>query len=536
MDELLRIVNGVNSVVWGTPLLLLIISVGVYYTVTLRFFQFTKLPLWLSNTLFALFRNENVRKSESSHSFSQFQAMATSLAATVGTGNIAGVATAISTGGPGSVFWMWFCSTFSMMTSYAENTLGVHYRRKDENGEWLGGPMYYLRDGVGKREGGVLAAAFSLFTLFASFGIGNMAQSNSISVSLSSSLGFSKVAIGIAAAGLTLFVLCGGSSRIGKFTERLVPFMAAFYIGASLVIVAVNFFELPSVFGVIFKNAFSFKAAAGGVGAATVKKAISVGFKRGVFSNEAGLGSTVIVGSCSDVKESAVQGMWGIFQVFVDTLIICSVTALVLLCVSVKTVSFGEAVEKIDAGVQYVSILPGEENEVKLCGASENRVLSFDNGSLFSLDETTFVNVMALSKENGVLKLEKVEGSSLVTLAFGCVFGKWADIILSVSITMFAFSTIVGWSFYGERSVRFLFGGKGKGIYKVLFSVFVFFGAVIKLDLVWGVSDVFNALMAVPNLVGVFLLSKDVKKLTKAYLSERSVRSFKKPSLSVLNR
>lgn len=527
MEKLSAAVESANSFVWGIPTLVFIVAVGIYYTVLLRFFQLSKLPLWLSNTLFAIFLKKEIRKKSEKNLFTQFQAMATSLAATVGTGNIAGVGTAISAGGPGAVFWMWFCSLFSMMTSYAENSLGIFYRRKDQNDEWLGGPMYYLKDGfskgaVSKKIGSTLAFLFSVFTLFASFGIGNMTQSNSISVALSSSLGISKAAVGIVVFSLTLFVVFGGFERIGAFTEKLVPFMALFYIAASLFIVFSNVHEIPHVFSAIFKSAFSPEAAAGGFSGAAIKKAVSVGFRRGVFSNEAGLGSTVMVGSSSNVKEPAVQGMWGIFQVFVDTLVICSMTAFVLLSVSVKTVPLSKAICSSNGKTQYVSLDSSQSGKtVRLCGTKENRVLAFENGRVIQKDETTFANVMALRVANGKAVLEKIEGSSLVSLAFYSVFGKQADIILSLSVTLFAFSTIIGWSFYGEKSVRFLFGKRWRKIYLALFSALTFIGAVSKLDLVWSVSDFFNGLMAIPNLIGVIFLSGDVFKLTKNYLARR---------------
>lgn len=526
METFAGLVEKISSFIWGTPTLVLIIAVGIYYTASLKFFQFSKLPLWLSNTLFAIFRQKKELKSGEKNSFSQFQAMATSLAATVGTGNIAGVGTAISAGGPGAVFWMWFCSLFSMMTSYAENSLGIYYREKDKNGEWLGGPMYYLKNGLSKKRffkngGTFLAAAFSFFTLFASFGIGNMTQSNSISAALSSSFNLSNAAIGIVVAALTLFVILGGSSRIGALTERLVPFMAIFYITASLLIVAINFREAGNIFSSIFKSAFSIESAAGGFCGAAVKKAVSVGFRRGVFSNEAGLGSTVMVGSSSSVSEPAVQGMWGIFQVFVDTVVICSVTAFVLLSVSVSTVPLSKAMTDTGERTLYISLSSQESEKTKLCGTKENRILSFKNGAFFEEEETTFTNVMAFQKNGSEVSLKKVEGAALVSLAFYSVFGKWADIILAVSVTLFAFSTIIGWSFYGEKSVGYLFGGKGKTAYRVLFAVLTFVGAVTKLDVVWNISDIFNGLMAIPNLIGVILLSGDVLKITENYLKRR---------------
>ena len=522
MNELFAATEKISSAVWGTPTLILIISVGIYYTVRLRFFQISKLPLWLSKTFFALFKEKGTRKNGEKNSFSQLQAAATSLAATVGTGNIAGVGTAISAGGPGAVFWMWFCSVFSMMTSYAENSLGILYRKKGDNGEWLGGPMYYLKDGLAKKIGSPLAFLFSFFTLFASFGIGNMTQSNSISISLHSSLGVSKAAVGIILSAITLFVILGGSSRIGALTEKLVPFMALFYIGASFFVILFNFSKLGGVFSEIFKSAFSFEAAVGGISGAAIKKAISVGFRRGVFSNEAGLGSTVMVGSSSSVTEPAVQGMWGIFQVFADTLVICSVTAFVLLCVSVNTVPLNAAINAKGGETELVSLSsPESGGEVRLCETKENLLFSVENGEIKKSGETTFVNVVYLKKSGNEISVEKVEGSSLVSLAFFSVFGKWADIILSVCVTLFAFSTIIGWSFYGEKSIGFLFGGKGKTLYRIFFSLLTFLGAVTKLDLVWNISDVFNGLMAIPNLIGVIFLSKDVLKITENYLQRR---------------
>ncbi len=534
---MLKFIEKLNSLVWGTPTLALIISVGIYYTVRLKFFQFSKLGLWLSNTLFAIFREKDVISGRGKDGFSQFQAMATSLAATVGTGNIAGVASAITIGGPGAVFWMWFCSIFSMMTSYAENSLGIYYRTQNENGRKTGGPMYYLKDGFKKSRffskfGKTLAVLFSVFTLFASFGIGNMTQSNSISLSLYSSFGVSKFVAGAVTAVLTLFVILGGSGRIGKLTEKLVPFMALFYIGASLCIIIFNFNKIPSVFCVIFKSAFYPSAALGGFSGAALKKCISTGFRRGVFSNEAGLGSSVMVGSSSNVREPAVQGMWGIFQVFADTVVICSITALVLLCVSVKTVPIGTALQRNES-IQYVSLISGKGETTPLCDSRERPLFNITpDGRITESEEKTYINVMALKKTENGFSLEKIEGASLVSLAFGSVFGKWADVILSIAITLFAFSTIIGWSFYGERSLEFLTEGRGITLYRIFFAALTFLGAVSKLSVVWSISDIFNALMAIPNLIGVILLSGDVIKITQNYLGRKKEKELS-PLLNV---
>lgn len=524
-----ELVEKINSAVWGAPTLILIVSVGVYYTVRLKFFQFSRLPLWLSNTLFALFKKDGVTKKDGKNSLSQFQALSTSLAATIGTGNIAGVAAAIASGGPGAVFWMWLCSLFSMMTSYAENALGIFFRESDENGAPVGGPMYYLKNGLsksrlGRKTGVVLASAFSFFTLLASFGIGNMTQSNSISGALFSSLGVSKIAVGLVTALLTLLVISGGASRIGSLTEKLVPFMALFYLSASFCIIFSNIKSAPDVFSCIFKSAFSLESALGGVGGAAIKRAISVGFRRGVFSNEAGLGSTVMVGASSSVKEPAVQGMWGIFQVFVDTTVICTVTAFVLLSTSVTAVPLDFALGNPTGETRYILLTDDKtETRVPISDSRENQLLELgENGEIRRGRETTFTNVMALRPtDSGGFSLEKIEGSSLVLLSFRSFFGKWADVILSVAVTLFAFSTIVGWSFYGSISGRFLFGEKFLKIYKPFFCALTFIGAISKLDVIWNISDIFNGLMAVPNLVGVIFLSGDVLKVTESYLKRK---------------
>lgn len=530
MEKVLAVFEKIASAVWGLPTILLLVAVGIFYTVKLRFFQFSHLRLWLSNTLFAICKKGSVRDKNSRNTLSQFQAMSTTLAATIGTGNIAGVAAAIATGGPGAVFWMWLCSLISMMTSYAENLLGIFYRFKGADGEWCGGPMYYIKDGLSKSRftsklGTALAYAFSFFTLLASFGIGNMSQSNSISVVFSSSMNVSPYITGAIIAVVTLIAIGGGVSRIGAITEKLVPFMALFYISASLFIVFSNAKSAPLVFSSIFTNAFSFRSAAGGIGGAVIGKCISVGFKRGVFSNEAGLGSTVLVGSSSSVKEPAVQGMWGIFQVFVDTTVICTITAFVLLSTSVNAVPLKTALENLTESPQYIMLDETKDRAlaVPLSDTHENAVytLTSDN-KIVKGDKLTYVNIMSVrgSKNGSVpsIILEEVEGAALVTLAFNSVFGKWADIILTISVALFAFSTIIGWSFYGMKSIDFIFGKDKRKPYIIIFSLLGFFGAVARLDLVWCISDIFNGLMAIPNLFGVVLLSKDVVNVTSNYL------------------
>ena len=530
MEKVLAFFEKIASAVWGLPTILLLVAVGIFYTVKLRFFQFSHVKLWLSNTLFAIFKKGGVRDKKSQSTLSQFQAMSTTLAATIGTGNIAGVAAAIAAGGPGAVFWMWLCSLISMMTSYAENLLGIFYRFKGADGEWCGGPMYYIRDGLSKSRftsklGNVLAYAFSFFTLLASFGIGNMSQSNSISVVFSSSMNISPHITGAIVALSTLIAIGGGVSRIGAIAEKLVPFMALFYISASLYIIFSNAKSTPLVFSSIFSNAFSIRSAAGGIGGAIIGKCISVGFKRGVFSNEAGLGSTVLVGSSSNVKEPAVQGMWGIFQVFVDTTVICTITAFVLLSTSVNAVPLKTALENLTENPQYIMLDETKDHalSVPLSDTHENAVYTLNSDNkIVRGNKLTYINIMSVrSSKNGsapAIVLEEVEGAALVTLAFNSVFGKWADIILTISVALFAFSTIIGWSFYGMKSIDFIFGKGKRKPYIIVFSLLGFFGAVAKLDLVWCISDIFNGLMAIPNLFGVVLLSKDVVSVTSNYL------------------
>lgn len=458
--EIIKAVNdAVNSVVWGVPMLILIIGTGIYLSCRLGFFQLTRFKYVLSSTIFSTFKNKKGKESKDKKSISQFQAMSTALAATIGTGNIAGVATALTIGGPGAVFWMWVSAFFGMMTSFSENILGVYYRKKNKDGEWAGGAMYYISEGLKKNKfaksfAKPLSLLFALFCVLASFGIGNMSQVNAIAVSLNSAFNIPPLVVGIALAVLIGFILIGGVKRIGAVAEKIVPFMAMIYIILTLSVVVINIDKVPQVFVSIFKNAFGFSAIGGGISGAIVKNAVTLGFKRGVFSNEAGLGSAVIVNSVSDVKEPVQQGMWGVFEVFFDTIVVCTLTAFTVL-------------------------------------------------------------------STGVLETSKAEGSALVSEAFASVFGQYAGMILSVSITLFAFTTILGWSFYGSKSLEYLFGTKATVVYKIIFSLFLIIGATMNLTLVWEISDTLNALMAIPNLIGVLLLSGDVVRITKNYKSRK---------------
>lgn len=469
--EIVKSINdSINSVVWGVPMLVLIIGTGIYFSCRLGFFQVFRFRHVLQKTIFSALGKKKSGKSREEKAISQFQAMSTALAATIGTGNIAGVATALAIGGPGAVFWMWVSAFFGMMTSFAENVLGVYYRKKNKDGEWAGGAMYYISEGLKDRKfakyfAKPLSVLFAVFCALASFGIGNMSQVNAIAVSLENSFNIPPLAIGIAIAVIVGFILLGGVKRIGAVAEKIVPFMAIIYIVLTLSVVIINVESIPSVFASIFKNAFGITAVGGGISGAIVKNAITMGFKRGVFSNEAGLGSAVIVNSVSDVKEPVTQGMWGIFEVFFDTIVVCTLTAFTVL-------------------------------------------------------------------STGVLETSKLEGSALVGEAFAGVFGNVAGMILAFSITLFAFTTILGWSFYGTKSVEYLFGKKATVIYKVLFSLFIVAGATMNLSLVWEISDTLNALMAIPNLIGVLLLSGQVVKITRNYIDRKIKNKKSSPMLS----
>lgn len=446
-------ISNVNSriqdFVWGPVMLAFFLFVGILFTLRTHFFQLTHLKLWIRTTIVAVFKNRSVRKTKDKKSISQFQALSTALAATIGTGSIVGVATAIVSGGPGAVFWMWVSSFFGMMTCYAENTLGIKYRYKNEKGDWMGGAMVYMERGLGQRW---LAVIFSIFCILASFGIGNMSQANSIASSLENSFHVSPITTGIIISILVGLVIIGGIKRIAGVAEKIVPLMALLYIGGGIIVILVNAKGVPSSFELIFRGAFHLKSAAGGFIGYGVAQAVRYGVARGVFSNEAGLGSAVIIHSASDVKEPVVQGMWGIFEVFVDTLLVCTVTALCIL----------------SSGVWH------------------------PNGTL--------------------------NGAALSSAAFTTVFGGFGGIFVSVSIILFAFSTLIGWSYYGERGVEYLFGIKAIGIYKALFVIVVAIGCVADLELVWNISDTFNGLMAVPNLIAITLLSPQVVAMTKDFL------------------
>ncbi len=535
IEAVTNINSAINGVVWGIPMLVLIIATGIYMTVRTKFFQVTKIKHVFDNTLFAIFKKKDVTASKEKKAISQFQALTTALAATIGTGNIAGVATAITIGGPGAVFWMWVSAFFGMMTAYSENVLGIYYRKKNKDGEWSGGAMYYLRDGLNNKIGHILAGLFALFCVLASFGIGNMTQVNSIASALYDTFNLPVLVTGIVLAVITALVVVGGIKRIGKVTSILVPFMAVAYIIGAVIIVIMNIQNVPSVFVSIFKGAFGFKAVAGGIVGAAIKQAITMGFKRGVFSNEAGLGSSVMANCASDVKEPVVQGMWGIFEVFADTIVVCTLTALVILSSGVV-----KPLDITTENIGIITVTDAKIDEVNLYDCEVEKVYYADT-LIDSLDPDTQVLVALDENDNllGVLNTDtdvivslddkpnsetygmQLEGVPFVSTAFSHGFGSFAGVFVAIAITFFAFSTVLGWSFYGTKAFEFLFGTKATIIYKVLFVLFVAVGATMSLELAWDISDTLNGLMALPNLIGVLALSGTVLAITRNYLKRK---------------
>ena len=465
-----EIVSWLNGIAWGPWMLLLLVGTGVYLSCRVGFLQFRKFGYAMKNTIGKVFQKSEAGEGE----VTPFQAVSTALAATVGTGNIAGVTGAICVGGPGAVFWMWVSALFGMVTKYAEVVLAVRYRERNAQGDWVGGPMYYIRNGLGKGWNW-LACVFCVLGALAAFGIGNMTQVNTIASSINTAIDsfggstaaytvelfgqtvpISSVMTGCVIAMIVGMVLFGGIKRIGAVAEKMVPVMAAIYIVASLIVVGGNIGSLGTVFGMIFKGAFSAEAALGGAFGITIMTTIQKGVGRGVFSNEAGLGSAPMAHAASSEKDPVKQGLYGIFEVFMDTIVICTLTALTLLCCAGDKIVWGESA-----------------------------------------------------------------GAELIAASFSSIFGaQMGSMLVAVGITLFALSTILSWSLYGSRCFEFLTGGKGVRAYQILFVIVVVIGATLKLDLVWNIADTLNGFMAVPNLVALLGLSPVVVKLTKAYFSK----------------
>ena len=460
MLETITAVNqAVNSFIWGIPAMVCIIGVGLLLSVRTGFLQLRKFPYAIKTIIGRIFR----KKDASDGAMTPFQAVCTALAATVGTGNIAGVAGAIAIGGPGAVFWMWCSALLGMCTKFAEVTLAVHFRERNKNGELVGGPMYYIKNGLGSRWQ-FLAVLYSLFGVLTVFGTGNATQVNTIVTAIDSALlatgsGLNGILptlnliVGVVVAMMVAMVLLGGVKRIGSVTEKLVPFMALFYIVLALGVVALNYRRFPAVLASIVGGAFDPQAVTGGA-IGSVFLSMQKGVSRGIFSNEAGLGTGSIAHACADTHKPVKQGMFGIFEVFADTIVICTLTAMVILCSGVP-VGYGSAA-----------------------------------------------------------------GAELTISGFTATYGGWSSVFTAVALCCFAFSTIIGWGLYGSRCIEFLFHtDKVVGPFLVVYSFVSILGATVDLGLLWSIADTFNGLMSIPNLIALLLLSGTVAKLTKEFFA-----------------
>lgn len=451
-----RINTAVNGFVWGLPAIVCIIGVGLLLSLRTGFVQLRRFGYAVRHIFGKIFGGSKAGDGM----ITPFQAVCTALAGTVGTGNIAGVAGAIAIGGPGAVFWMWVSAFLGMCTKFAEVTLAVHFREYNRRGEVVGGPMYYIKNGLG-RGWQWLAVLFAAFGVLAVFGTGNATQANTIVSAVDTALisyglisaestATVNLILGIVIAALVGLVLFGGVKRIGRVTEKLVPFMVLLYIVLGVGVLVINWRSIPGVFGAIFYGAFNPAAVTGGVvGSAFL--CLQKGVARGIFSNEAGLGTGSIAHACADVNQAVQQGLFGIFEVFADTIVICTLTALVILC-SGAPVIYGEAA-----------------------------------------------------------------GADLTISGFTTVYGSWVSVALAVAMCCFAFSTIIGWGLYGSRCVEFLFSEKAIRPFMALYVLVAIPGATVDLGLLWGIAETFNGLMAIPNLIALFLLSGTVVKLTRDY-------------------
>lgn len=471
MDSILNFFTGtLNTVAWMYILLPCVAIGGIWFTIRNRAIQFGKLGYALKNTIGKAFKKDTAK----SGSVTPFQAVTTALAATVGTGNIIGTSQAIAMGGYGAIFWLWVAALLGMVIKYCEVTLSVQYREKNKNGDWVGGPMYYITKGMGK-SWKWLAVLFAAFAILASFGIGNLSQANSITSSINTAIvsfipkaanstQIINLIIGIILASICAVALVGGIKRIGKITERLIPFMSVFYIICALLVIILNIGNIGETFKNIFVGAFTPKAVCGAACGIAIKEALVWGLKRSAFSNEAGLGSAGIAHAAADTDSPVKQGLFGIFEVFADTLVICTLTGLAI-CMSGIDINFGTTVS-----------------------------------------------------------------SELITSAFATVFGtKFASLFVAIALFLFAFSTILGWSLYGTRCIEYLFGVKASKVYQVIFSVAIVIGATTSLEVVWNLADTFNGLMAIPNFIALFSLSGVVAKLTKEYFSKDKTQSSVSP-------
>ena len=463
VEFITKLNDTINGFVWGIPMMVLILGVGVYLTVRCGFPQFVHFGHIMKNTLGKAFEKTEAKKG----SVSPFKAMCTALAASIGTGNIAGVSGAIAIGGPGAIFWMWVSAILGMCTKFAEVTLAINYRERNKDGDWVGGPMYYITNGLGKNFKW-LACLFAGFGALAAFGIGNMTQINTIAGTINTAIsGFLPTTeseqkiiawfVAIICALICAFILLGGIQRLADVCSFLVPVMAVVYIVASLIVILVNIADLPVAISAIVVGAFNPSAVAGGLVGVGLKTALTKGVGRGIFSNEAGLGSAPIAHAAADVDHPVKQGIFGVFEVFMDTIVVCTMTSLVVL--------LGVGVQNIEYGTDI--------------------------------------------------------GANLTIKGFQSVFGgALPGVAVAICLTLFALSTVLAWALYGTRCMEYLFGYKAAKVYQVVFCIFACIAGTVKLDLAWAIADTLNGLMAIPNLVGLALLSPVVVKLTKDYFSK----------------
>ena len=462
LESIIKINQAVNGFIWGVPAMICIIGVGLLLSVRTRFIQVRKFGAALKNTIGKIFDKTQAKDG----SMSPFQAVCTALAGTVGTGNIAGVAGAIALGGPGAIFWMWCSAFLGMCTKFSEVTLAIHFREKNANGEYVGGPMYYIKNGLSKKWH-FLAVLYALFGVLTVFGTGNATQVNTIVSSIHSALHNlhiidgtvderANLIFGIFIAAFVAMVLLGGIQRIGQVSEKLVPFMAALYVILAIGVVILHISRVPAVFAMIFKSAFTPQAATGGI-IGSMFLSMKKGVSRGIFSNEAGLGTGSIAHACADTNNAVHQGMFGIFEVFMDTIVICTLTGLVIL-LGAPNIVYGQAA-----------------------------------------------------------------GAELTISGFTATYGGWVSIFTAVAMCCFAFSTIIGWGLYGSRCIEFLGGEKLVRPFLVAYSFVSIIGATINLGLLWDIADTFNGLMSIPNLIALLLLSGTVAQLTKEYFEKEKV-------------
>ena len=477
MDNLFQIIFGengiertINNLVWGIPAMVLILGTGIFLSVRCGFPQFAKFGHIIKNTLGKAFKKTEAKEG----TVSPFKAMCTALAASIGTGNIAGVSGAIALGGPGAVFWMWISALLGMCTKFAEVTLSVRYRQKNDKGEYVGGPMYYIQNGLGKNWRW-LAVIFAILGALASFGIGNLTQINTIAKTINTAIGgfvtvpentqtIISIIIGCICAVVAFIILVGGIQRIGDVCSLLVPFMAVVYVAASLIVILVNITHVPAAFAAIFRGAFAPEAVVGGAVGITIKTAMTKGVARGIFSNEAGLGSAPIAHAAADVEHPVKQGIYGVFEVFMDTIIVCTMTAMVILLgVGVQNIEFGKDI-----------------------------------------------------------------GATLTINGFMSVFGtKIPGVIVAICLTLFAFTTCLTWALYGSRCLEFLLGTKARKPYQIVYCLIIILGSVTELSLAWNIADTLNGLMAIPNLIALLALSPIVVKLSREYFAD--VKRLKDP-------